>query len=314
VRGPADRSDHEEWFMFRHTDHLQFDAKPEKPDPVYAHKLQELIGGAWGEMTVTMQYLFQGWNCRVPGKYKDLIMDIATEEIGHVEMLATMVARLLEGAPATATTKAAMADPVVGAVIGGMDPQQAIVTGGGALPADSNGYPWNGRYIVASGNLLADFRANVAAEAQGRLQTARLYNMTDDPGVKNMLRFNLARDTLHQNLWLKAIEELHTDGLEPTLVAPNALLDEEYSEHASTIWHLSDGAAAAEGGWAAGPQPDGQREFTYVMDPEPLGDGTMPPPPDPKLYDTYDGSMGEPKGPALGTEAGPMGKLKDKLT
>ena len=57
---------------------VQFTAKPEKPDPVYAHKLQELIGGAFGEMTVTMQYLFQGWNCRVPGKYKDLIMDTAT--------------------------------------------------------------------------------------------------------------------------------------------------------------------------------------------------------------------------------------------
>ena len=78
--------------MFRHTDHLQFDARPDKPDPVYAHKLQELIGGAYGEMTVTMQYLFQGWNCRMPGKYKDLIMDIATEEIGHVEMIATIVA------------------------------------------------------------------------------------------------------------------------------------------------------------------------------------------------------------------------------
>ena len=87
--------------MFKHTDYLQFDVKPEKPDPVYAHKLQELIGGAFGEMTVTMQYLFQGWNCRMEGKYKDLIMDIATEEIGHVEMLAVMVARLLEGAPAT---------------------------------------------------------------------------------------------------------------------------------------------------------------------------------------------------------------------
>jgi len=209
--------------MFRHTAYLQFDAQPEKPDPVYAHKLQELIGGAYGEMTVTMQYLFQGWNCRMPGKYKDLIMDVATEEMGHVEMIATMVARLLEGAPATATTKAAAADPVVGAVLGGMDPQQAIVAGGGALLADSNGYPWNGRYIVASGNLLADFRANVAAEAQGRVQTARLYNMTDDPGVKNMLKFNLARDTLHQNLWLKAIEELQADGLETTVATGRAV-------------------------------------------------------------------------------------------
>ena len=127
--------------MFKHTDYLQFDVKPEKPDPVYAHKLQELIGGAFGEMTVTMQYLFQGWNCRMEGQYKDLIMDIATEEIGHVEMLAVMVARLLEGAPATESSKAAGGDPVVAAVMGGMDPQQAIVAGGGALPADSKVTP-----------------------------------------------------------------------------------------------------------------------------------------------------------------------------
>jgi Mn-containing catalase len=80
------------------------------------HKLQELLGGACGEMTIAMRYLFQAWNCRMPGKCKDLIIDIATEEMGHVEMIATMVARLLEGAPATATTKSAAADPVVGAV------------------------------------------------------------------------------------------------------------------------------------------------------------------------------------------------------
>nr|WP_241962255.1 manganese catalase family protein [Rhodococcus opacus] len=200
--------------MFRHTDYLQFDVQPEKPDPVYARKLQELLGGAFGEMTVTMQYLFQGWNCRMEGNYKDLIMDIATEEIWHVEMIASMVARLLEGAPATESTKAAAADPVVAAVLGGMDPEQAIVAGGGAVLADSNGVPWNGRYIIASGNLLADFRANVTAESQGRLQTARLYNMTDDPGVKDMLKFNLARDTYHQNMWLAAIEQLKADGLE----------------------------------------------------------------------------------------------------
>jgi len=68
--------------VFRHTAYLQFDVAPERPDPVYAHKLLELLGGAYGEMTVTMQYLFQGWNCRMPGKYKDLIMDVATEEMG----------------------------------------------------------------------------------------------------------------------------------------------------------------------------------------------------------------------------------------
>ncbi|MFF8932192.1 manganese catalase family protein [Streptomyces longwoodensis] len=299
--------------MFTHTQRLQFEAKPEKPDPAYAHKLQELVGGAYGEMSVMMQYLFQGWNCRMPGKYKDLIMDIATEEIGHVEMLAKMVARLLEGAPATATTKMATSDPAIGAVLGGMDPQQAIVAGGAALPADSNGYPWNGRYAIASGNLLADFYANVAAEAQSRLQTARLYNMTDDPGVKDMLKFNLARDTVHQNQWLAAIEQLREDGLEGVVV-PGGLEDEEHRQHAQELWHLSDGTESGAGLWASGPAPDGEHELTVLTSPQPLGDKATVPPPDPKLYATYDGSRGKPKGPVLGTETGVKGKIKDALT
>jgi Mn-containing catalase len=288
--------------VFRHTKLLQFEAKPEKPDPVYAHKLQELIGGAFGEMSVTMQYLFQGWNCRIEGKYKDLLMDTATEEIGHVEMLATMVARLLEGAPATMTAEA-VKDPVMAATLGGMDVQQAIVAGGGALPADSNGYPWNGRYIVASGNLLADFRANVAAEAQGRLQTARLYNMTDDPGVKAMLQFNLARDTVHQKQWLAAIEELKADGLEEEIV-PNALLDEEDQTHNHTIWHLSDGPDGAKGvSWTT------DAGIEYLMDPEPLGGPGTAPKPDPALYGTY-----APLQDAKGTVKGKAKAVKNKLT
>ncbi|MFD7656999.1 manganese catalase family protein [Actinosynnema sp. NPDC059797] len=276
--------------MFLHTSKLQFEAKPSKPDALYARKLQELIGGAYGEMTVTMQYLFQGWNCRIEGKYKDLIMDVATEEIGHVEMLATMVARLLEGAPSEVTAEA-VNDPVVAAVVGGMDVQQAIVSGGGPTLSDSNGVPWNGRYIVASGNLMADFRANVAAEAQGRLQTARLYNMTDDPGVRDMLKFNLARDTAHQNMWLAAIEELQEDGLEGP-ISPSALFDEENQEHAGTIWHNSDGAHGPEGRWASGPAPDGSHEFSYLMEPVPLGGKASAPAPDPLLYATSPANLG----------------------
>jgi Mn-containing catalase len=176
-------------------------------------------------------------------------------------------------------TAEAVKDPVMAAVIGGMDPQQAIVAGGGALPADSNGTPWNGKYIVASGNLLADFRANAAAEAQGRLQTARLYNMTDDPGVKAMLKFNLARDTVHQKQWLAAIEELEADGLEGR-IAPTALFDEEDQTHNKTIWHLSDGPDGAKGtAWTT--------ELEYLMDPEPLGGPGTAPKPDPALYGTY---------------------------
>ena len=154
------------------------------------------------------------------------------------------------------------------------------------------------RVGVASGNLLADFRANAAAEAQGRLQTARLYHMTDDNGVRNMLRFNLARDTLHQNLWLKAIEELQADGL-VTTVAPNALFEEEYAEHATADLAPVRRRLRPGRSWASGPQPDGRHEFGYLADPKPLGEVASAPAPDPSLYATYDGALGEPGGPAL---------------
>jgi Mn-containing catalase len=94
-----------------------------------------------------------------------------------------------------------------------MNPQHAIVTGGGAAPHDSLGNPWYAAYTIASSNLLADMRCNVTAESQGRLQVARLYQLTGDSGVRDMFSFLLARDTMHQNQWLAAIEELKADGL-----------------------------------------------------------------------------------------------------
>ena len=297
--------------MFRHTKQLQFDAKPDRPDALYAMKFQEILGGQFGEMTVMMQYLFQGWNCRMPGKYKDLLMDIGTEEIGHVEMLATMLARLLEGAPAEVQAQSVAANPALAAVVGGMNPQQAIVAGGGAMPTNSQGVPWNGGYIVASGNLLADFRHNVAAEAQSRLQTSRLYNMTDDSGVKAMLRFNLARDTYHQQQWLLAIEQLKADGLADEL--ENSNTDEEDKEHNHTLWDLSEGTESAQGLWATGQMPDGT-QIVHLTNPAPLGEVPVLPPPDPQLFVTYDGSQGPGKpGNAAGALAQGVENVVDKV-
>ena len=297
--------------MFRHTKQLQFDAKPDRPDALYAMKFQEILGGQFGEMTVMMQYLFQGWNCRMPGKYKDLLMDIGTEEIGHVEMLATMLARLLEGAPAEVQAQSVAANPALAAVVGGMNPQQAIVAGGGAMPTNSQGVPWNGGYIVASGNLLADFRHNVAAEAQSRLQTSRLYNMTDDSGVKAMLKFNLARDTYHQQQWLLAIEQLKADGLADELESSNA--DEEDKEHNHTLWDLSEGTESAQGLWATGQMPDGT-QIVHLTNPAPLGEVPVLPPPDPQLFVTYDGSQGPGKpGNAAGALAQGVENVVDKV-
>ncbi|MBQ1015212.1 manganese catalase family protein, partial [Micromonospora sp. M51] len=96
--------------MFSHVKDLQFEAKPDGPDAAFARRLQEVLGGKWGEMTVANQYLFQGWNCRLPGKYKDLLLDVGTEEMGHVEMIVTMITRLVDNAPLTLTEGSA-ADP-----------------------------------------------------------------------------------------------------------------------------------------------------------------------------------------------------------
>lgn len=194
--------------MFYHKKELQYHSKPERPDPIMARKLQEILGGQWGEMSVMNMYLFQGWNARGDDKYKDFVLDIGTEEIGHVEMIATMIARLLDDAPVNVQEEAFKSDPAVAAIMGGMDPQHAIVSGLGATPRDSNGVPWSGAYITASGNLLADMRLNLTAESQGRLQVSRLYHMTEDKGVKEMLSLLLARDTYHQNIWAYLVKEL----------------------------------------------------------------------------------------------------------
>jgi len=281
--------------MFYHKKHLQYYTPPTRPDPIYAKNVQELIGGVFGEMTVMMQYLFQGWNCRGPAKYKDMLLDVGTEEIGHIEILATMIAHLLDKAPVAAQEEGVQ-DAIVGAVMGGtnprdiimgsMNPQHAIVSGLGATPSDSVGYPWNGRFIVSSGNLLADFRSNLHAESQGRLQAVRLYEMSDDPGVKDTLSFLIARDTMHQNLWLAAIEELQDSGMETTPVPSSFPQNLEKSEFSYQFWNHSEGEQSGEGRWAKGKSIDGKGEFEYVANPQPLGPEAELPPPHPKLYGT----------------------------
>ena len=284
--------------MFFHTKQFQYNATPDAPDPIFAKQMQELLGGQWGEISVMMTYLFQGWNCRGPAKYRDMLMDTATEEIGHVEMIATMIARLLETSPVEAE-QAAEDGGVVGSVLGGgdtqeailnaaMNPQHAIVTGGGAAPSDSQGYPWNARYTIASGNLLADMRFNVTAESQGRLQVARLYQLTGDSAVRDMFSFLLARDTMHQNQWLAAIEELEKDGLEETPVPSNFPQEREMSEVAYRFMNFSEGNESQEGRWASGPSKDGKGEFEYVAEPRAMGPqvAELAPPVEPRLYST----------------------------
>lgn len=270
--------------LFYHIKELQYHAKPERPDPLYAKKLQEVLGGQFGEISVALQYLFQGWSVRGNGKYKDLLMDTGTEELAHIEMLATMIARLLDGAPVGDLEEAAK-DPIIGAILGGMNPQHVIVSGLGAMPADSVGNRWTADYIIASGNLLADFRANLNAESQGRLQAVRLYEETNDRGVKDMLSWLIARDTMHQNQWIAAIKEL--EAAERGIVVPVAFPKElEKREVAYTLFNFSRGNESAEGRWAHGISMDCQGTFNYVENPLPCAKAPKLKPAPPYIFNT----------------------------
>ena len=138
--------------------------------------------------------------------------------------------------------------------------------------------------MTASGNLLADFTANANGEMQGRIQAARLYHMTQDSGARDLLSFLIARDTMHQNQWVAAIQELREEGVEDLPVPSNFPQAEENQDVHYTYINFSDGAAAAEGSWASGPTPDGKGEFGYQEAPE--RGVPMPPPthPDARLY------------------------------
>jgi Mn-containing catalase len=156
-------------------------------------------------------------------------LNTATEEICHIEMLATAVALNLEKAPVSLQEEAAAASPAVNAVLGGMDMRQLLSSGLSALPAHANGVPFDMSHIYAGGNIAADMYCNVAAEATGRALAVRLYNATDDPGMEHMLSFNIARDTMHQQQWLAVLEELGPSHLPIPNSFPQALEKSDYA-------------------------------------------------------------------------------------
>jgi Mn-containing catalase len=264
--------------MYYHDKRLQYPVEVTKPDPQFARMLQQAIGGVEGEIRVCMQYFFQAWGNRAPTtKYRDMLLNTATEEIGHIEMLATAVALNLDKAPASLQEEGA-ADGIVGAVMGGERPRHMIegiihknlLSGGlAAMPMDSDGVPFNMSHIYASGNVAADMHCNVAAEATGRVLAVRLYNAAHDEGMKKMLHYMIARDTMHQQQWLAVIEEL---GVEKGLPIPNSFpQSEEDQQNNYNFYVTSLDGTYPEGRWTQGASIDGKGEFTVFRN-EPLGE------------------------------------------
>ncbi len=255
--------------MYYHDKRLQWPVTVETPDPLFARQLQQAIGGIEGEIRVCMQYFFQAWGARGPStKYRDMLLHTATEELGHIEMLATAVALNLEAAPAGAQEAGAMG--VVGAIMGGERPRHAVEgmlqrhilsTGMAAYPANADGVAFDMSHIYASGNLAADMYCNVAAESTGRVLAVRLFNATNDAGMKKMLSFMIARDTMHQQQWLAVIEEL---GGTAGLPIPNSFPQSEETQDYSYAFFATaaDGETPLPAAWNSGPSLDGRGQFT----------------------------------------------------
>ncbi len=202
-------------------------------------------------------------------------------------MLCSLISQLLDGASPEDQAEAAK-DPAIAAIMGGINPQHLLVSGLGALPTNANGVPWNGAFIVASGNLLADMRSNLHAESQGRLQVARLYHMTTDEGVRATFRKMLARDRYHQYQWMAAIAELEEKNGVVVPASFPAEAEKEAQPQAYEFWNLSEGRESSEGLWATGSAPDGSGDFVYIE--EPITKGQVPNPsiPSEKLHHDLD--------------------------
>ena len=186
---------------------------PSDPDPAGAAAVQELMGGRFGEMSTFMNYTFQSFNFR--GRqgarpFYDLVANIAAEEFGHIELVATAINTMLTGSTPTngrARTSVALKSPLAG-VKGIGNPQHFIAGGQGALPQDSTGKPWTGLNVFSSGDLVEDLTHNFFLETGARNNKLKVYEMVDHPVARALTGYLLVRGGVHQVAYARAIENL----------------------------------------------------------------------------------------------------------
>jgi Mn-containing catalase len=189
--------------MILRIDRLQAELPPpSSPDPAGASVVQELMGGKFGEMSTFMNYTFQSFNFRLrqgARPFYDLVANIAAEEFGHIELVATTINTMLTGAG----EKGALPAPK-----DLLNPQQIIAGGAAALPQDSNGKPWNGDYVTSTGDLVEDLTHNFFLETGARNNKLKVYEMCEHPAARALTGYLLVRGGVHQVAYARAVENL----------------------------------------------------------------------------------------------------------
>src|ERR1700726_3459035 len=231
--------------MYHHVKRLMYTVNVGTPEPRFGNMLLEQFGGANGELAAALQYSIQGLNCDDADR-QDLLMDIGTEELSHLEIVGTLARMHLKPMKKSAT--AAEADPLV-----------AIAGGGGATLFNSIGTPWTADYLKITGELDVDLRSNIAAEARAKIVYERLINFCDDPGTKDALQFLMTREIAHMKSFALALDSLGKPAFSIGRVAPTPGLVNQY---------FNDSTGAGDHGDidTRGPRNEGE-EWVFVKSP-----------------------------------------------
>lgn len=241
--------------MFSHNQRLQYSVHVHEPNPALANLMLEQFGGPQGELAAAMRYFTQALAEDDPGR-RDMLFDIATEELSHLEVIGTIVAMLNKGAKGelaeAVDSEAEMFRKLQGA--GNSSHVTQVLYGGGPALINSGGQLWNAGYIDSIGEPTADLRSNIAAEARAKIVYERLINVTDDVGVKDALRFLMTREIAHQQSFEKALYSI-----EPNF-PPGKLAG--MPEFANAYVNTSQGEADMRGPW------NNDEDFRYISDRE----------------------------------------------
>jgi Mn-containing catalase len=222
--------------MYHHVKKLMYTVRVDEPDPAFGNMLLEQFGGANGELAAAMQYSIQGLNCDDPGR-KDMLMDIGTEELSHLEIVGTLARMHLK--PLKSVREEAEIDPLV-----------AIAGGGGVNLFNSMGNAWTADYLKITGELDVDLRSNIAAEARAKIVYERLINFCRDAGTKDALQFLMTREITHMRVFTLALESMGKPPLSIGKIAPTAKLVDQYFN--DSTGEGDHGEVDARGPWNEG--------------------------------------------------------------
>ena len=256
--------------MFHHVKELQFNARVSKPDVRFAKLLLEQFGGGNGELKAAMQYFSQAFGCKkaYPDKY-DMLMDIATEEFSHLEIVGATIQMLLTGV--NGELKNASDESDLTKMLDGKpakeeyihqamtNPHFFLVSGGTPTLTDSVGNPWTATYVSAIGDLTVDLRSDIAAESTAKMVYENLLKFTDDVYVKETLRYLMTREVAHFQMFQAALQSI-----EPNF--PPAILQSD-ARYSNLYFNMSDGDNY-KGPWNEGISPELGEEWQYIDDPK----------------------------------------------